>query len=125
MLHEDLTQKILAACFEVAGELGHGFLEGVYERALVIALQEKGLSAETQVPIKVLFRGQPVGDYYADLLVDEKVLVELKAVTSLLPEHQAQVINYLKATKLEIGLLVNFGAPRIQYKRLHKPAAGI
>lgn len=122
MLHQDLTQKILSACFDVAGELGHGFLEGVYERALVIALEEVGLSAESQVPLKVHFRGQPVGDYYADILVEQKVLVELKAVSALLPEHQAQVINYLRATNVDVGLLVNFGRPRIEYKRLFKPS---
>ncbi len=123
MLHEELTRETLAACFDVARELGHGFLESVYEHALTIALQERGLKVEAQVPLRVSFRGQPVGEFYADLLVERRVLVELKAVAALLPEHQAQLINYLKATDLEVGLLVNFGSPRVQYKRLHRPAA--
>lgn len=119
-MHEELTRDVLAACFEVASELGHGFLESVYEKALLVALHQRGLRAEAQVPAQVLFRGQTVGDFYADIVVDGKVIVELKAVRSLLPEHQAQVINYLKATGLEVGLLVNFGVPRIEYRRVHR-----
>lgn len=119
MLHESLTREILAACFEVGTELGHGFLEAVYERALSIALRQRGLEVATQVPLAVTFRGQVVGEYAADMVVADKVLVELKAVQALLPEHQAQVINYLKATGLGIGLLVNFGTPRVGYKRCY------
>jgi len=119
MRHHDLTKAVLAACFEVSNELGHGFLEGVYERALAIALRQRGLDVATQVPLKVTFRGQTVGDYVADMVVSQCVLVELKAVRALLPEHQAQVINYLKATGLPVGLLVNFGTPRVEYKRCY------
>ncbi len=125
MLHEALTREILSACFEVAAELGAGFLEGVYERALLVVLQQRGFHVESQVPLKVLFRGEPVGEFYADLLVDKKVVVELKAVKALLPEHQAQVINYLKATALDTGLLVNFGTPRLEYRRLHRPDVSV
>jgi GxxExxY protein len=118
MLHEEITEKILAACFEVAAELGAGFLESVYEKALLIALRQKGLKVEEQCPIQVHFRGVLVGEFFADLFVEGKVIVELKALKALAPEHQAQVINYLKATGIEVGLLVNFGSPKIEYRRL-------
>jgi len=119
VLHEELTGEILGACFEVGKELGHGFLETVYERALAVVLRQRGLEVATQVPLAVLFRGQVVGEYVADMVVEGQVLVELKAVKALLPEHQAQVINYLKTTGLTIGLLVNFGTPRVEYKRCY------
>jgi len=119
MLHEQLTGKILEASFEVIRELGAGFLEGVYQNALFIALRQKGIKAEARVPLLVRFRGEVVGEYYADLLVDDKVIVELKAVKLLAPEHQAQLINYLKATGIEVGLLINFGRPKLECRRLH------
>ena len=120
MLYEELTGRILEACFDVIKELGAGFLESVYERALLIALRQKGINARAQVPLSVRFRGEVVGEFFADLLVEEKVIVELKAVRALVPEHQAQLINYLKATGIEVGLLVNFGNPRLEYRRLHR-----
>lgn len=119
MLHEELTGKILEASFEVIRELGSGFLESVYERSLLIALRHKGLNATPQVPLNVKFRGAIVGDFYADILIEEKVLVELKAVSRILSEHKAQVINYLKATGIDVGLLINFGNPKLEYYRLH------
>ena len=121
MLHEELTAKILEACFEIAQELGSGFLESVYENALMIVLSEKGLSVQEQVPLQVKFRSQVVGEFCADLLVENKVIVEIKAVKALVPEHQAQVINYLKATGIQVGLLVNFGKSKIEFKRLYRP----
>jgi GxxExxY protein len=90
MLYEGLTESILAACFEVSNELGAGFLESVYEKSLVVALGEKGLKVRSQVGLHVKFRGVIVGEYFADLLVEEKVIVELKAVSRLLSEHKAQ-----------------------------------
>lgn len=120
LLYADITEKILEAAFEVSKELGAGFLESVYKNAMLIALRTKGLSAEIEKPISVTFRGQSVGQFYADLFVDGKVIVELKAVSALAPEHSAQTINYLKATGIEVGLLINFGHPKIEYKRLHK-----
>jgi len=120
MVLEELTGKILEASFEVANELGHGFLESVYVRALIVALRQKGLAVESEVPLEVIFRGQSVGSFCADMVVERQVLVELKAVRALAPEHQAQVINYLKATGIEVGLLINFGTPRIEFKRLHR-----
>lgn len=120
MLYEDLTGKILESAFEVSRESGAGFLESVYERALMIVLRQKNLNAVRQVPLKVKFRGEVVGDFYADVLVENKVIVELKSVSRTLPEHKAQVINYLKATGIDIGLLINFGNPKLEYYRFHK-----
>lgn len=122
MLYEELTGKALEACFEVAKELGAGYLESVYEKALLIALREKGCKAEAQFPLAVRFRGRVVGEFYADLLLEDKIIIELKAVRALTPQHQAQVINYLNGTGLEVGLLVNFGNPRLEYERLHRPS---
>ena len=123
LLHEETTGQILAASFEVINELGAGFLEGVYEKAMAIALRERGLKVQVQVPLKVIFRGHCVGEYFADLLVEDKVIVELKAVKALTPEHQAQVINYLRATNVAVGLLINFGHPKLEYRRLYGPVA--
>jgi GxxExxY protein len=117
MKHEELTETIIGCAFEVINELGAGFLESVYEKALLLALQQKELSVASQHPIKVIFRGKCVGEFFADLFVDEKVMVELKAVKAIAPEHQAQIINYLKATGIEVGLLINFGNPKLEYKR--------
>ena len=120
MLHEEITEKIIAACFDVSNELGAGFLESVYEKALLIALMDRGLGTQSQVPLQVMFRGQIVGDFFADIVVENKILLELKAVKNLAPEHQAQTINYLKATGIEIGLLVNFGNPKLEYRRFQR-----
>ena len=115
--HEQITKTVLGCAFEVINELGAGFLESVYEKALLLALRQKGLSAVSQYPVKVMFRGACVGDFYADIFVEEKVIVELKAVKAIAPEHQAQIINYLNATGIEVGLLLNFGTPKLEYKR--------
>jgi GxxExxY protein len=120
LIHEELTSTILSACFEVINELGAGFIESVYEKALLIALHQKGLKAIAQVPIDVSFRGESVGHFYADILVEDTVVLELKAVSAIAPEHKAQLINYLKATGIEVGLLINFGNPKLEYRRLHK-----
>ena len=117
MLYEETTGKILEACFEVSNELGSGYLESVYEKALLIALRQKGLKAINQVPLKVKFRGEIVEEFFIDILVEDKILIELKSATALTKENYAQTINYLKATGLEIGLLVNFGTPKIEYRR--------
>ena len=119
LLHKEITERIIEACYEVANELGAGFLESVYEKALLVALREKGIDAASQVPMAVSFRGQNVGEFFADIIVESKVVVEVKAVKRLLPEHSAQVINYLKATGMEVGLLVNFGGPKVEIRRLH------
>ena len=115
--HGEITKVIIGCAFEVINELGSGFLESVYERALLIALREKGLTAKAQHPIKVMFRGECVGDFFADILVDNKIIIELKAVKTIIPGHQAQIINYLNATEIEVGLLINFGCSKLEYKR--------
>ena len=117
MKHEEITKTVIGCAFEVINELGAGFLESVYEKALLLALRQKGLSAIAQHPVKVLFRGECVGDFYADIFVEDNVIVELKAVKAIAPEHQAQTINYLNATGIEVGLLINFGNPKLEYKR--------
>ena len=115
--HEKITKSIIGCAFEVSNELGAGFLESVYEKALLLALRQKGLSAISQHPVKVMFRDECVGNFNADILVEKKVIVELKAVKALAPDHQAQIINYLNATGIEVGLLINFGRPKLEYKR--------
>lgn len=120
MLYGDLTERILGACFEVMNELGGGFLESVYGKALLVVLHDKRLAAQSQVPISVMFRGEKVGEFIADILVEGKVIIELKAAKSIAPEHQAQLINYLKATGIEVGLLVNFGPTKLEYRRFHR-----
>jgi GxxExxY protein len=101
-------------------ELGSDFLESVYEKSVLIALVQKGITARSQAPLKVKFRGEVVGEYFADILVENKIIVALKTVKNLLPEHQAQVINYPRASGIDVGLLINFGAPKLEVKRLHK-----
>jgi GxxExxY protein len=105
--HSALTEKIIGA--DVYNELGYGFLESVYEEALAIALRQLGLAVERQVAITVWFRGQAVDDFRADLLVEHTVLVELKAARTLDKAHEAQLLHYLRATEIEVGLLLNFG----------------
>ena len=117
LIHEDVTKAVIGCAFEVINELGSGFLESVYEKSLLLALRDKGLSAKSQHPINVMFRRECVGVFYADIFVEDKVVVELKAVKVLAPEHQAQVINYLHATGVEVGLLINFGSQKLEYQR--------
>ena len=114
--HSDLTEKIIGAFFEVYNELGYGFSESVYENALLLELEKEGLKAEHQIPIKVYYQGQVIGKYWADILVNDAVILELKAVRQILQEHEAQLLNYLKATQYEVGLLLNFG-PKAQHFR--------
>jgi GxxExxY protein len=114
---ESLTSQILEAAFEVSNELGTGFLESVYEQSLFIALKDKGVHAERQVPIKVFFRGQLAGVFQADLVAENEVILELKAVKTLVPEHVGQTLNYLKATGKPVAMLLNFGSPRLEWRR--------
>jgi GxxExxY protein len=107
--HADLTQRIIGIFYDVYNELGWGFLEKVYENAIVLRLQACGLRAAQQKPISVHFDGVVIGEYFADVVVEDLVLLELKAVDSLTGDHEAQVLNYLRATKYEVGLLLNFG----------------
>ncbi len=116
LMDAGLTDRIIGAFYSVYNELGHEFLENVYENALVIALREIGLAVEHQASLTVRYRSHVVGDFKADLLVEGKIIVELKAVAQLMPAHEAQLVNYLKASGLLVGLLLNFGS-RPQIKR--------
>lgn len=109
ILHSDLTEKIIKAFYKVYNTLGFGFLEKVYENSMKIELKNMGLSVVSQSNIKVNYFSYEVGDYYADLIVNNLVILELKAAESICEEHEAQLINYLKATNIEVGLLLNFG----------------
>ena len=117
MKHGELTDKIIGVFYDVYNELGFGFLESVYENALGIALSEAGLSVAQQAPIPVYFRGRTVGDFRCDLLVERKVILELKAVRDIVPEHVAQTLNCLRATDIEVALVLNFGE-KPAFKRL-------
>ena len=116
MMYRKLTRQIIKAFYEVYNELGTGFLEPVYESALFFVLREYGLKVERQCPISVYFRGIVIGEYRADLIIEERVLIELKAVSALQAEHEAQTLNYLKATDINLGLLMNFG-DKPEFKR--------
>lgn len=116
MLHEELTSEIIAAFYTVYNTMGYGFLEKVYENALIFELQKHGLDVKQQMPIQVYYEGQHVGEYFADLLIQDKIIVELKAAEEIIDAHQAQLVNYLKATNLEVGLVLNFG-PKPEFKR--------
>ncbi len=125
MEHTELTGRIIGVCYEVANELGHGFLESVYQKALAMALEQEGLRVAQQVPLKVSFRGEIVGEFLADIVVEDTVILELKAVSALASEHSAQLINYLKASGQDVGLLVNFGRPSIEVKRCWRPKVAV
>jgi GxxExxY protein len=118
LMERELTEKILGASYKVLNTLGAGFLEKVYENALSVELRRVGLPIETQKAFHIRYEGMIVGDYLADLVVDGKVIVECKAVTTLDPVHEAQLMNYLKASSLHVGLLINFGRPKLQFRRL-------
>jgi GxxExxY protein len=113
-----ITERIIACIYRVSNTLGSGFLEKVYENALAIELRRSGLKVEQQYPIRVFYRGEPIGDFSSDLLVDGCVMVELKSARALDDVHSAQCLNYLKATGLKICLLVNFGKPRADVRRI-------
>jgi len=119
--HSDLTKKIIKAFYTVYNELGYGFLEKVYERAMIIELKEIGLNCNKQQAIKVKYKNQNIGDYYADIIVNDVVIIELKAVKNIIEEHEIQLVHYLKATDIEVGLLLNFGPePQIVRRVLTK-----
>lgn len=119
IIYAQESYEIVGACMQVHAELGNGFLEPVYQEALEIVFAEKGIRFEREKEMPIFFQGKPLKKkYIADFLCDEKIIVELKAVSALTGEHEAQVLNYLKASRTKLGLLVNFGAPAFEYKRL-------
>ena len=109
LLHAELTDKIIGCIYDVYNKLGYGFLEKVYENALIIKLRQLGLEVVQQAPVNVHFEGSLVGEYIADLIVDDRVIIEVKAVSALSQIHEVQLVNYLKGTGMQVGLLVNFG----------------
>jgi len=109
LLYSDITDKVLKAFYVVYNRLGFGFLEKVYENAMLAELMERNIYCERQKPIKVYYKDKVVGEYFADIIVENKIIIELKAAEGLAEEHELQLINYLKATELEVGLLLNFG----------------
>ena len=117
MEYEKLAEKIIGCAFTVYNQLGSGFLESVYERCMLIELNKAGLCAKSQHPIKVLYENQVVGEFIADLVVEESIIIELKAVSQLMKIHEAQLVNYLVSTSKDVGLLINFGPEKVTVKR--------
>src|SRR3954470_14891230 len=115
--HSDITQKVIGVLYEAYNELGEGFLESVYQNAMSLALGQSGLQVAREVSLPVFFRGQMVGDFRADLIVNGVVIVELKSARNIESSHEAQIYNYLRSTEIEVGLLLNFG-PRAHFRRV-------
>jgi GxxExxY protein len=115
--YEKLTEKIIGCAYRVYNRMGYGFLESVYEKCLLIELRKAGLSVEAQKPITVCYEGQVVGEFIADLVVEDEVIVELKSVRRLVEAHEVQLVNYLVATGRDVGLLLNFGEGKVEVKR--------
>lgn len=118
LLYGDLTYKLIGLGMQVHRTLGHGYLEKVYENSLMVLFRKSGIFAEQQVPIKVRFEGEIVGDYFVDILIEQKVILELKVADRITTIHKAQTLNYLKATGLELALILNFGGPSFEHHRL-------
>lgn len=114
--YKELTGKIINVFYKVYNKLGYGFLEKIYENAMMIEFRREGIPVDSQSAIKVFYEGEVIGEYFADMLVDDKVIIEIKASKSLVVENEAQLLNYLKATNMEVGLLLNFG-PKPEIKR--------
>ena len=118
LLFKEECYEIVGAAMKVWNTLGHGFLEKVYENSLVVELRKQGFHVEQQKPIQVCYDGKVVGDYFADIIVNESIILELKAVETISKEHIAQMLNYLKATAIRLGILLNFGPHGLEHKRL-------
>ena len=118
ILYEDLSYKIIGLAMEVHSKLGYGFLEKVYENALMLLLRRKGIEAKQQTPIKVNFEGEVGGEYFADILVEDKIILELKVLNEITDVHIAQALNYLKATGLRLAIILDFKKTRLEYERL-------
>lgn len=114
--YKDLTEKVINIFYRVYNKLGYGFLEKIYESAMMIELKKEGIPAVSQSPIKVSYENNVIGEYFTDILIDDKVIVEIKAAKGLVIENEAQLLNYLKASNIEVGLLFNFG-PKPEIKR--------
>jgi len=118
IIFKELSYKAVGLAMEVHKKLGYGFLEKVYENAMMILLEKEGIHAEQQVPISVYFEEKIVGEYFADILVDNKIILELKASDNIIEGHRAQMLNYLRATNIPLGIIINFGRKRLEYERV-------
>lgn len=118
IIYKYLSYEVIGAAMEVHNKLGYGFLEKVYENALIILLEEKKINAKQQYPVSVYFMNKIVGDYYVDILVEDKIIIELKSCKKIADEHISQTLNYLKATNIKLGLILNFAKAKLEYKRL-------
>ncbi|QNO13436.1 GxxExxY protein [Alkalicella caledoniensis] len=125
LLFEKLTKEIKSAAIEVQNTLGTGLLEKTYEKALMYELELRGIKSESQVSIKNYYKGKEIGQYYADLLVEDKIIIELKCVTALKSEHFAQTIHYINSTHYVLGILINFGSKKLEFKRILKSDTNI
>lgn len=117
MQHEDITREIIGCAYTVFNALGSGYLESVYEKSMMIELAASGLSAQAQVPIDVMYSGEPVGEYFADIVVENIIVVELKSVQEIARAHEVQLVNYLTASGIDTGLLINFGGASVEVRR--------
>jgi len=117
MQHNDLTEKIIACAYTVYNKMGYGYLESVYEKCMLIELAEVGLKAESQKPINVSYKGRSVGDFVADIIVSDTVIIELKSVAKIAKAHEIQLVNYLTATDKDVGLILNFAEEKVEVKR--------
>ena len=120
LIYKDLTEKIIGCAFKIYNHFGFGFLESVYEKSLMIELNANRIKVESQKPIEVFYKTQSVGHFIADLIVEDKVIIELKSVQQLCKAHEVQLVNYLVATGIETGLLINFGEEKVEVKRKYK-----
>ncbi len=118
ILHKDLSYKIVGFAMQIHSELGFGFLEKVYENSMMVLFRRENIMAKQQAPISVSFEGEIVGDYYADILIEDKIILELKAIEKITDAHKAQALNYLKATGLKLASIINFGKQRLEYERI-------
>jgi len=117
MIHSDIAEKIIACAYTVYNQMGFGYLESVYEKCMLLELIDAGLKAESQQPIKVFYRGRIVGDFVADIIVNNTVIVELKSVSKIIQTHEIQLVNYLVATNKPVGLILNFAKDAVEVKR--------
>ena len=124
MEYEELTHKIIGCAYKVFNELGFGFLESVYKKAMLIELTKNNLKVEAEKPLKVYYDNQIVGDFYIDLYIEEKVVVELKSVETFVKQHEVQLVNYLQGLQKDIGLLINFGPSGVDVKRKYRTVKG-
>lgn len=121
MLFEEVTEKIIGAAFNVYNQMGFGYLEKVYENCMLIELSKiNGLDIKQQCPVRVCYDGEDVGDFLVDLLINDSIIIELKSVTHIVSVHEVQLVNYLKATNIDLGLLINFGEKKVEIRRKFK-----